>query len=46
MKRKGFNGHTGLWREKPCNKLEGKQKKNLLWSLAESERERENFENF
>ena len=45
MKRKGFNGHTGLWREKPCKKLEGKQKKNLLWSLAESERERENFEN-
>ena len=27
MKKKGYKGHTGLWREKPCKKLEGKRQK-------------------
>ena len=40
MKKKGYNGHAGLWREKPYKNLGEKRKKKLLWSLAESERER------
>ena len=27
MKKKGYNGHTGQWREKPCKKLGGKRQK-------------------
>ena len=45
MKKKGYNGHTGLRREKSCKYLGGKRQK-LLWSLAKSERERGKFENF
>ena len=27
MKKKGYNEHTGLWREKPCKNLEEKRQK-------------------
>ena len=45
MKKKGYNGHTGLWREKPCKKLGGKQQKICCGALP-SWRERRKFENF
>ena len=45
MKKKGYNGHTGLWREKPCKKLRGKQQKICCGALP-SWRERRKFENF
>ena len=45
MKKKGYNGHTGLWREKPCKKLRGKQQKICCGALP-SRRERGKFENF
>ena len=40
MKKKGYNGHTGLWREKPCKKLGGKRQKICCRALL-SRRERE-----
>ena len=40
MKEKGYNGHTSLWREKPCKKLGGKRQKNCCRALP-SRRERE-----
>ena len=40
MKKKGYNGHTGLWREKPSKKLGGKRQKNCCGALS-SRRERE-----
>ena len=44
MKKTGYNGHTGLWREKPCKKFGGKRQKiccGALPSWRERERERE-----
>ena len=40
MKKKGYCGHTGLWREKPCKKLGGKQQKICCGALP-SQRERD-----
>ena len=40
MKMKGYNGHTGLWREKPCKNLGGKRQKICCGALP-SRRERE-----
>ena len=45
MKKKGYNGHIGLWREKPCKKLGGKRQKICCGALP-SRRERGKFENF
>ena len=45
MKKKGYNGHAGLWREKPYKKLGEKRKKNCCGALL-SRRERGKFENF
>ena len=39
MKKKGYNGHTGLWREKPCKNLEGKQQKIAVEPCRVGERE-------
>ena len=42
MKKKGYNGHTGLWREKPSKKLGGKRQKICCGALlSRRERERE-----
>ena len=48
MKKKGYNGHTGLWREKACKNLGGKRQKIAVESyrVRERERERGKFENF
>ena len=52
MKKKGYNGHTGLWREKPCKNLGGKRQKIAVEPCRvrerekERERERGKFENF
>ena len=51
MKKKGYNRHTGLWREKPCKKLGGKRQKKIAVESCrvverERERERVKFENF
>ena len=43
MKKKGYNGHSGLWREKPSKKLGGKRQKILCGALP-SRRERGKFE--
>ena len=43
MKKKRYNGHTSLWREKPCKNLEGKRQKILSGALP-SQRERGKFE--
>ena len=40
MKKKGYNGHTGLWREKSSKKLGGQRQKNCCGALS-SRRERE-----
>ena len=40
MKRKGYNGHTDLWREKPCKILGGKRQKICCGALP-SRREKE-----
>ena len=45
MKEKGYNGHTSLWREKPCKKLGGKRQKICCGALP-SQRERKIFEKF
>ena len=44
MKKKGYNGHTGLWREKPCKNLEGKRQKIAVEPCRVGERGK--FENF
>ena len=44
MKKKGYNGHIGLWREKLYKKLGGKRQKiccGALPSQRKRERERE-----
>ena len=41
MKKKGYNGHTGLWREKPCKNLGGKWQKIAVEPCRVGERERE-----
>ena len=51
MKKKGYNGHIGLWREKLYKKLGGKRQKICCGALPsqrkrERERERGKFENF
>ena len=46
MKKKGYNGHTGLWREKPCKNLGGKWQKIAVEPCRVGERERGKFENF
>ena len=40
MKKKGYNGHTGLWREKPCKNLGGKWQKIAVEPCRVGERER------
>ena len=35
MKKKGYNGHIGLWREKPYKKLGGKRQKILIGALTD-----------
>ena len=39
MKMKGYNGHTGLWREKPCKNLGGKRQKIAVEPCRVGERE-------
>ena len=39
MKKKGYNGHTGLWREKPCKILGGKRQKITVEPCRVGERE-------
>ena len=41
MKKKGYNGHTGLRREKLCKNIEGKQQKIVMEPCRVGERERE-----
>ena len=43
MKKRGYNGHTGLGREKPCKKIGRKRQNNLCGALP-SQRDRESFE--
>ena len=43
MRKKGYNGHTGLWREKSCKIIDGKQQKFEEKPLP-SRREKEKFE--
>ena len=45
MKKKGYNRHTGLWREKPCKKLGGKRQK-ICYGALPTQRERGKVENF
>ena len=45
MKKKGYNGHTGLGREKPCKKFGGKRQK-ILYGALPSQRQRKKFEKF
>ena len=45
MKKKGYNRHTGLWREKPCKKLGGKRQK-ICYGALPTWRERGKVENF
>ena len=47
MKKKRYNGHTGLWREKPCKKLGGKRKKKIALEpcrVGEREKNLKTFE--
>ena len=39
MKKKGYNGHTGLWREKACKNLGGKRQKITVEPCRVGERE-------
>ena len=41
----GYNGHTSLWREKPCKKLGGKRQK-ICYGALPTRRERGKVENF
>ena len=45
MKKKGYKGHTGLWREKPCKNLGGKRQKIVVEPCRVGERE-ESLKNF
>ena len=40
MKKKGYNEHTGLWREKPCKNLEEKWQKIAVEPCRVREREK------
>ena len=40
MKKKGYNGHTGLWREKSCKNLGGKRQKIVVEPCRVGEREK------
>ena len=40
MKKKGYNGHTGLRREKPCKNFEGKRQKIAVEPCRVGEREK------
>ena len=42
MKKEGYKGLTGVWRQKPCKRIGGKQQKNdwKPWSIEEREREK------
>ena len=40
MKKKGYNEHTGLWREKPCKNLEEKRQKIAVEPCRVGEREK------
>ena len=44
MKKRGYNGHTGLWREKPCKKIGWKWQKISVEPCQVEERERGKFE--
>ena len=45
MKKKGYNGHIGLWREKPCKNLGGKRQKIAVEPCRVGER-KESLKNF
>ena len=46
MKEKGYNGHTSLWREKPCKKLGGKRQKKCCRALPSRREGEESLKTF